>query len=76
VAPNVGHRDGGRHRDVERPDLAHLGDVDHRVGHGQQGGGDAVILVTHRQADVAVERGLEDRLRAGGQLKRHHPVPV
>ena len=35
-----------------------------------------MVLVPDRQADVAVQRGLVQRDRAGGQLDRHHPVAV
>ena len=59
--------------DVERADPARLRDVGDRVGHREQGGRAAVVLVAERQADVAVQRRLVQRDGARGQLDGDHP---
>jgi tetratricopeptide (TPR) repeat protein len=73
TAAGLGHRDGGRHRHVQRSDPAGLRDIGNRVGHSEQRGRAAAILIADGQADVAVQRRLGQRHGAGGQLDRHHP---
>jgi tetratricopeptide (TPR) repeat protein len=73
AAAGLGHRDGGRHRHVQRSDPAGLRDIGDRVGHGEQRRGAAAVLIADGQADVAVQRRLGQRHGAGGQLDRHHP---
>jgi tetratricopeptide (TPR) repeat protein len=73
TAAGLGHRDGGRHRHVQRSHPAGLRNVRDRVGHGEQGRRAAAVLVADRQADVAVQQRLRQRHGAGGQLERHHP---
>jgi tetratricopeptide (TPR) repeat protein/transcriptional regulator with XRE-family HTH domain len=56
AAAGLGHRDGGRHRHVQRSDPAGLRDIGDRVGHGEQRRRAAMVLIADGQADVAVQR--------------------
>src|ERR1700730_12939528 len=76
AAPNLAEGNSGGDRDIERADPADLRDVGRRGDRAKQGGRAAVVLVPDRQANVALQRRLEQRHRARRELDGPHADPV